>query len=225
RHWFVCHDYPNERMTTELIVDVPAVYSVSSNGRLVSHLTTGDRAVWHWLQDKPHVPYLVTLVIGTFDIVEIPHDRVPMKVWVPQGLGDQVMQTYGRTGDMIDLFEQRFGVPYPWDRYDKRVVKNFGAGGMENTSATSMYPTAILDSTALLDGDLDGLIAHELAHQWTGDLITCKSWAHIWLNEGWATYCSALWNERRFGEDGYLDSIRNNFGVARRDRTTNELPM
>lgn len=225
RHWFVCHDYPNERMTTELIVDVPAAYSVSSNGRLVSHLTTGDRAVWHWLQDKPHVPYLVTLVIGTFDIVEIPHDRVPMKVWVPQGLGDQVMQTYGRTGDMIDLFEQRFGVPYPWDRYDQLVVKNFGAGGMENTSATSMYPTAILDSTALLDGDLDGLIAHELAHQWTGDLITCKSWAHIWLNEGWATYCSALWNERRFGEDGYLDSMRGNFGVAHRDRTTNSLPM
>lgn len=225
RHWFISHDFPNERMSTELIVDVPAGFSVSSNGKLISNLTSGDRAVWHYLQEKPHVSYLVSLVIGKFDIVEIPSSRVPLHVWVPQGLGDEVQQTYGRTGEMIDLFEKRFGVPYAWDRYDQLCAKNFGAGGMENTSCTTMYPTAILDKTALLDSDLDGLISHELCHQWTGDLITCKSWAHIWLNEGWATYGSALWNEHRFGQDGYLESIRGNFGVARRDKTTNELPM
>ena len=78
RHWFVAHDFPNERMSTELIVDVPAGYSVSSNGKLVSNLTSGDRAVWHYLQEKPHVSYLVSLIIGKFDIVEIPHARVPM---------------------------------------------------------------------------------------------------------------------------------------------------
>ncbi len=175
RHWFIGHDAPNERMTTELIVDVPAGFSVSSNGRLVGSLQDGDRAIWHYLQDTPHVSYLVSLVIGKFDIVRIPHSRVSMQVWVPEGLGDQVMQTYGRTGEMIDLMERRFGTPYPWDRYDQLVVKNFGSGGMENTSATTMYPTAILDERALLDSDLDGLIAHELAHQWTGDMITCKS--------------------------------------------------
>ncbi|MCI0674711.1 MAG: HEAT repeat domain-containing protein [Phycisphaerales bacterium] len=225
RHWFVCHDFPNERMTTELIVDVPAEFSVSSNGKLVSSLVSGDRAVWHYLQDKPHVSYLVSLIVGKFDIVEIPHSRVPMKVWAPEGLGSQVAQTYGRTGEMIDLFEKRFGVAYAWDRYDQLCAKNFHAGGMENTSATTMYPTAILDKTALLDGDLDGLIAHELCHQWTGDLITCKSWEHIWLNEGWATYGSAMWNEQRYGQEGYLDSIRGNFNVAERDRTTNDTAM
>jgi len=225
RHWFACHDFPNERMSTELTVDVPAGYSVSSNGRLVSSQTKGDRCVWHYAQEKPHVSYLVTLVIGKFDVVEIPHPRVPMKVWVPVGLGTEVQQTYGRTGEMIDMFERHFGVAYPWDRYDQLCVKNFGAGGMENTSATSMYPTAILDETSLLDGDLDGLISHELCHQWTGDYITCKSWEHIWLNEGWATYGSALWNEQRYGEDGYLDSIRGSFDVARRDKTSNDLPM
>ncbi|MHC5023002.1 MAG: M1 family aminopeptidase [Planctomycetota bacterium] len=225
RHWFIAHDSPNERMTTELIVDVPAEYSVSSNGRLVGKRSENGRAVWHWLQDKPHVSYLVTLVIGQFDIVELPHPRVPMHVWVPVGLGDRVQQTYGRTGEMIDLFERRFGVPYPWDRYDQLVVKNFNAGGMENTSATTMYPSAIFDSAALLDRDMDGLIAHELAHQWTGDLLTCKSWAHIWLNEGWATYGAALWFEARDGRDGYLDSIRGSFRVAGRDRTTDEVGM
>ncbi len=90
RHWFIAHDFPNERMTTELIVNVPAGYSVSSNGRMISHLVSGDRATWHWLQDKPHVSYLVSLVIGKFDIVELPHSRVPMKVWVPEGMGDRV---------------------------------------------------------------------------------------------------------------------------------------
>jgi aminopeptidase N len=226
RHWFPCHDFPNERLTTELIVDVPARCSVSGNGRLVDHAIDGDRAVWHWLQDTPHVNYLVSLVIGEFDIVEIPHERVPMQVWVPKGWADRVERSYGRTGAMIDVFERRFGVPYPWARYDQLLVKNFGSGGMENTSATSMYPTAALDERAILDGDLDGLIAHELAHQWTGDLITCRSWAHIWLNEGWATYGSALWSEARFGEDGYLDSMRRNFRrVTARDRTSNDLPM
>ncbi len=226
RHWFACHDFPNERMTTELIVDVPAGFSVSSNGRLVGSLQDGDRVIWHYLQDTPHVSYLVSLVIGKFDIVRIPHPRVPLQVWVPQGLGDQVMQTYGRTAAMIDLFERRFGVPYPWDRYDQLVVKNFGPGGMENTSATTMYPTAIFDATALADRDLDGLIAHELAHQWMGDYITCKDWSHIWLNEGGATYGSALWFEHRDGEDGYLDSMRRSLrGLARRDKTTNDLPM
>jgi aminopeptidase N len=231
RHWFVCHDSPNERLTTELVVDVPGGLQVSSNGRLVSHEESAGRAVWHYLQDKPHVNYLVSLVIGSFDVVELPDAPggggagVPMHVWVPRGLGDRVVPSYGKTGAMIDLFERRFGVPYPWARYDQILAKNFGAGGMENTSATTMYPTAVLDAIALADRDLEGLISHELGHQWTGDLITCKDWTHIWLNEGWATYASALWQEHDEGEDGYLESIRGSFRVARNDKTSNELPM
>jgi aminopeptidase N len=225
RHWFITHDSPNEKLTTELIVDVPSPFAVSGNGRLVSNEDAGDRSTWHWLQDKPHSSYLVSLVIGRFDIVDIPYEHVPLKVWVPLGMADLVMQSYGRTGQMIDTLERRFGIAYPWDRYDQILLKNFGAGGMENTSVTSMYGTAIYDKAALLDGDLDGLIAHELAHQWTGDLLTCKSWEHIWLNEGWATFGAALWFEQRDGQDGYLDEIRSNFRVARRDVTTNDLPM
>jgi aminopeptidase N len=226
QHWFACHDYPNERLTTELIVDVASGLAVSSNGRLLSQRDDGERAVWHWLQDKPHANYLVVLVIGEFDRVEIPHPRVPMEVWVPPGLGHQVMPTYGRTGEMIDVLERRFGHPYPWDRYDQVVVKNFGPGGMENTSVTTMYPTAIFDEVALGDDSLEGLIAHELAHQWAGDLFTCKSWTHIWLNEGWATFGEALWREHSEGEEGYLDRIRRNFRrLARRDKTTNDEAM
>lgn len=225
RHWFIAHDFPNQMLTTELRVNVPRGFQVSGNGRLTSHDVRGDREVWHWLQDKPHVTYLVSLAIGKFERVDLDHDRVPMTVWTPPGTGHMVEQTYGNTGAMIDLFERHFGVEYPWARYDQLIIKNFMAGGMENTSATNMYPTAIFDERALLDRDLDGLISHELAHQWAGDLLTCKSWAHIWLNEGWATYSSALWFEERDGEDGLLDSMRRSFGVANRDVTTNDLAM
>ena len=88
---------------------------------------------------------------------------------------------------------------------------------MENTSATTMHSGALLDSTALLEGDIDGLISHELCHQWTGDLMTCKSWEHLWLNEGWATYGTALWMEERDGVDGYYDAMLGDAGVADHD--------
>jgi len=115
-----------------------------------------------------------------------------------------VKQTYGRTLEMIKVFEERTGEAYPWgERYAQLVAHNFGAGGMENTGATTMFDTAILDKTALLDGDMDGLISHELGHQWFGDLITCNSWEHIWLNEGWATYMTDLWFEHRDGREAY----------------------
>jgi aminopeptidase N len=207
-YWFPCHDSPNERLTTELTVTVPDGFVASSNGKLVNTSRASDtgRTTFHWLQDKPHVNYLVTLVVGKFDIETVARsgkDRIPMPVYVPPGRGTDIKGTYGNTPRMIDAFERRTGHAYPWDQYAQLVVWNFSAGGMENTSATTMYDTAILSPEGLADGDLDGLISHELAHQWFGDLITCKSWEHIWLNEGFATYFTSLWWEERDGRNGY----------------------
>ncbi|MFB3429510.1 MAG: M1 family aminopeptidase [Phycisphaerales bacterium] len=226
RFWFPAHDFPNERLTTELIVSVPDGYTVVSNGRLM-----GDPAptpnqpglrTWRWLQGKEHVTYLVTLVIGKFDVVDVAPAQfdVPLPVYVPQGKGALVRQTFENTARMLETFERRFGEPYPWDKYANLVVWNFGAGGMENTSATSLYDTAVLDEIALNDSDLDGLNSHELAHQWFGDLITCKTWEHIWLNEGWATYSTSLWLEERDGyQNGYLRNLRSAMrGLASRDQ-------
>jgi len=224
--WFPCHDFPNERLTTEVIATVPAGFSVVSNGRLLDTTTgapkdsmtpggpaaapafeEGAYRTFHWLQDKPHVNYLVTFVVGKFDVVDIGTSRLPMPVYAPVGRGRDVKRTYGNTPRMISLFERLVDEPFPWDKYAQVVVWNFGAGGMENTSATTMYDSAILDEKALLDGDLDGLISHELAHQWFGDLLTCNSWEHLWLNEGFATYFSHLWFEERDGEDAYLSGV------------------
>jgi len=225
-YWFPARDFPNERLTTELVVTVPAGYHVSSNGVLASRerriipleelADFGVRAlqpydVYHWTQDKPHVSYLVSMVVGKFDVVDVGAGGLSMPVYVPPGRGVDVPGTYARTPDMAALFSRLFDEPYPWGRYAQVVVWNFGPGGMENTAATTMYDTAILSPDAVDDNDLDGLISHELGHQWFGDLVTCNSWEHIWLNEGFATYCTALWFEHRDGPEAYAAAVQGAF--------------
>ncbi|MEL7472797.1 MAG: M1 family aminopeptidase [Planctomycetota bacterium] len=217
-YWFPCHDFPNERLTTELIVTVPTGFEVSSNGRLLSRSSEEGRDTFRWLQDGPHPNYLVSMIVGKFDIVDLGTDELPAPVYVPPGRGDDVVATYGNTMRMVDVFEKAFDERYPWDRYAQLVVWNFGAGGMENTSATTMFGTAIYGEEHTDDTDLDGLIAHELGHQWFGDMITCRSWQHIWLNEGWATYTESIWFEARDGRDGYdADTLTNFDRVTDRD--------
>lgn len=214
--WFPVHDFPNIKLTTEAVIDVPLGVSASSNGRLVAHFRQGNREIWHWLQDKPHVPYLVSVVAGDFERTQLPSplSGVDMAVWSDPSRAHLAKGTYGNTDRMVECFTRAFGRRYPWDRYDQLVVRNFGSGGMENTSATTMHPGALLDEISLLEGDLDGLISHELCHQWTGDLMTCRSWEHLWLNEGWATYGTALWMEARDGMDGYYDQMLASAAVA-----------
>lgn len=201
--WFICHDFPNEKMTTELIVTVENGFEVSSNGRLVSKESAGKgRSRWHWLQDKPHPAYLVTLVIGQFSIIELggPDSARPglsIPVYAPIGTEDRVRMLYKQTPAMIAFFETLFEEPFPWDRYAQLICRDFTWGGMENTGATTMT----LGSIHGEEGSQDGLIAHELGHQWFGDLVTCKGWENLWLNEGWASYCEALWDEHAAGSD------------------------
>lgn len=237
RYWFPMHDFPNVRLTTELLVTAPAGFQVISNGRMVSggslHQAEGQRAnrtptappssqTWHWIQEQPHVTYLVSLVVGKFDVVDVAAsarsplrgERAPsiaMPVYVPPGRASDVHGTYGRTPRMMELFARLIDEPYPWHQYAQTVVWNFGPGGMENTGATTMHDHAILTPRALTDADIEGLISHELAHQWFGNLITCNSWEHIWLNEGFATYFTNLWWEERDGIDGYFDGVIGNF--------------
>lgn len=222
-YWFPCHDFPNEKLTSELIVTVPAGYEVCSNGRLdaktrVIRNTESSAGVgmkpydmFRWVQAKPHVNYLVSMVVGKFDIEDVGTKTLSMPVYVPQGRGKDIRGTYGRTGDMVEFYSRLLDEPYPWDKYAQLVVWNFGAGGMENTSATTMFDTAIIAKDDLDDFDLDGLISHELAHQWFGDLLTCNGWEYIWLNEGFATYMTELWFEHRDGKDAYQQVMIRNF--------------
>jgi aminopeptidase N len=209
RYWIPCLDQPNQRQTTELVATVAAGFEVVSNGKLLERKDNADKTVtFHWLQDKPHSSYLVTMVVGQFDVVREEWENIPVLYYVPKGRQDQVARSFGRTREMLTFFSKRFGIHYPWDKYAQVVAEQFG-GGMENTSATTMGDRVLHDERSMIDGSpdgvlsSDGLIAHELAHQWWGDLVTCRDWAHIWLNEGFASYAEALWAEHAQGADEY----------------------
>ena len=210
RHWFPCLDKPHVKMTTELRVRAPAGWVVLSNGDCIDEPKRGSRArVFHFRLDQPHPAYLVTLVAGEFAIVEDRPARtgrgrkIPVSYYVPRSRKGDAKRSFGDTPHMIEHFSKLLGVDFPFGRYSQVVVSDFFFGGMENTTATTLYEHALLDARATIDATTNDLVAHELAHQWFGDYVTCRDWSHAWLNEGFATYFEHLEREDRLGRDEY----------------------
>ncbi len=187
-----------------MIVTTKRGFQVSSNGHLVSKKENraDDTVTFHWLQDKPHVAYLVSLIVGDIEIVTDTWRDKPVEYWVHPRYEERVERTFKNTKRMLDFFSDKIGVEYPWDRYAQLCCYAYG-GGMENTAATTLGDNSLHDERSILDSNTDGLIAHELAHQWWGDLLTCRDWAHLWLNEGFASYFQALWKEHDLGADEF----------------------
>ncbi len=202
RYWFPCFDHPSEKFATEMLARVPARYTAVSNGRLVEKTAHDDgTATWHWRQEAQHSAYLVTLCVGEFDQIDLGDEPVPIMAYVPTGQRAIGERAFGRTSEMVRHFSERFGIPYPYEKYAQVVVEDFIFGGMENTSATTLIDLILYDDRAALDFDMDSLVAHELAHQWWGDLLTCRAWSHAWLNEGFATWSQVVWKEHAEGAD------------------------
>lgn len=246
RHWIPCHDAPHEKMTTELLVTVPRIYTVISNGALKSveehagkafadqkgpkdpgssrrsgsrsararrtkgvsnrrsAVSRGERyRTWHYYEAVPHSSYLISLVVGVFEKLEDECDGLPVEYYVEPGREEEGWRSFGRTPDMIRHFAELLECPFPYEKYAQVAVRRFMYGGMENTSATTQTDGTLHDKRASLDFSSDDLVAHELAHQWFGDLLTCKDWAHAWLNEGFATYFELIWKEKDLGADEF----------------------
>ncbi len=201
RHWFPCFDAPHEKATSELIATVPASMFAISNGELVRDEAQGDRRRVHWRLDEPHPSYLVTLAVGAFSSERAGWRDVELTYYGPPGSEDALRRTAGRTPEMLERFSQLFRCPYPYGKYDQVFVADFIFGGMENTTATTLTDLVLLDERAAIDADSEGLLAHELAHQWFGDLLTCRTWSEGWLNEGFASYAEYLWREHADGRD------------------------
>lgn len=203
RHWFPCFDSPNQKAPTELIAHVPPGSFALSNGELVAHDEFADESVFRYAQKIPHATYLISLVVGDYEAIEMRAGDVPVIAYVHPHQRAMGERTFENTPEMIRLFEDRIGVPYPYAQYAQIVVADFIFGGMENTSATTLTDQILFD--AKQDADFrpvaESLIAHELAHQWWGDLVTCRDWSHAWLNEGFATYFELLWREHVDGPD------------------------
>ena len=201
RHWFPCFDAPNEFFTSTMTCRLSEGMTALSNGRKVSDSVDEKTKlrVIKWSQETPHVNYLITLVAGYFKRLEEKYGDLSMSFWTAPSDFANAANSFRYTKECMEYLEEEIGVPYPWAKYDQVTVQDFHWGGMENTSISTLNASTLFSSETENLRSSQGLMAHELAHQWFGDLVTCKDWSQLWLNEGFATYYTHLFSGHKDG--------------------------
>ena len=202
RQWIPCYDYPHDKATQEMFVTVDNRYKVLSNGTLLGiteNRVTG-KNTWHWKQSRPHSTYLINLSIADYAVIKDSLGSLPINYWVYQWNVEDARRSFAKTPMMIDFFNKLYNYEFPWEKYDQ-VISAYMGGGAEATSATLLGEGAVTDPKATVDFSYEGVIAHEIAHQWWGDLITCRSWEHTWMNESFGTYSDYLYKRFAWGEE------------------------
>ncbi len=203
--WFPTIDSPNQKTTQEVYITVMEKFATLSNGVLVESKNNGNGTKTdYWKMDLPHAPYLFMMGIGQFKkVVAEPWKGKEISYYVEPEYEVHANTIFGNTREMIDFYSKKLGVDYAWPKYAQIVVRDYVSGAMENTSATLHGDFAVYSTTReILDGNKgEDIIAHELFHQWFGDLVTCESWSNLPLNESFATYGEYLWQEYKFGRD------------------------
>ncbi len=204
RFWFPSYDSPNDFATSEMTATVEKPFIVISNGKLLETKENSDGTrTFHWKMDIPHANYLTSIVVGEYAEVKGEYAGIPVSSYVFPSELKEGQASLKNLPAMVKFFSEKTGVKYPYSKYAQTVATGF-SGGMENITATTMTPTLINDERELLDQDSESLQSHELAHQWFGDYVTTREWAHIWLNESFATYFQALWREESKGHNEFL---------------------
>ena len=215
RYWFPGLDSPQIKFTLDIEVSSPREFMVISNGILKSKETENDITIWKYTEKNPLPAYLVSVVMGRFSVVESNNNNLPLYYYWPEEINkEDAMLSFAETPQMIGFFEEYFDTKFPFEKYSQSAVDNFEFGGMENSSCTTLTRNVLHDKITSIDYHNDVfLIAHELAHQWFGDMVTCKDWPHIWLNEGFATYCELLYWEKTRGIDEFHYNLIKNTDI------------
>ncbi|MCL4326041.1 MAG: HEAT repeat domain-containing protein [Candidatus Thermoplasmatota archaeon] len=226
RYWFPCIDYPGIKFTTEVVIGVKKPYIVISNGVLKEKYESPDGLTWFdWVEDTKHSAYLTSIAVGDFVEIKDKWEDVDLYYYVPAERVNDADRTFKNTKDMLTFFSNFTGIRYPYKKYSQVTVSDFIFGGMENISSTTLTDVTLHDEKAELNYKSEPLIAHELAHQWAGDLVTCKNWYHAWLNEGFATYFELLYEEHLLGKDEFTMYLLNNIAAYMEESSTYMRPI
>ena len=227
--WMVTIDKPNQKTTEEIYMTVPSRFTTLSNGLKISEKKNADGSrTDYWKMDLPHAPYLFFMGVGEYSVVkDKPYKGKEVSYYVEPSQAPYAKGVFGNTPEMIAFFSDKLGVDFPWPKYAQIVGRDYVSGAMENTTATLHQESAYQNNRQLLDGNhWEETIAHELFHQWFGDLVTTESWSNITVNESFANYSEYLWDEYKYGKDfadehnfedmsGYLMSGSNHKDLVR----------
>jgi aminopeptidase N len=218
-YWFVTINDNRVKPTVAMNITVPSGFVAGANGILTGTTTNPDgTVVYHWREDHPVAMYLTAFAVSKYATysdyyhrLSNPSDSVEIKYYVwnddLNGETHSARACFMNVVDMMEYYSQIFG-EYPFDKYGMVVVYPFSAGGMEHQTLTTIHRQWIRVQPGTEHGSYEGGIAHELVHQWYGDLITCETWADIWLNESFATYGEKLWQEHFYGNQKFKDLMR-----------------
>ncbi len=215
RYWFPSFDHPSDWATHETIITVDAGFEVLANGALLSDRvdTESGRRTVHWQQSKPQPTYLYMFAAGPYSVLEDQHDDLPLHYWVYPGDETVAAQAFRNTAEIIAYFEELYSTSFPWVKYDQVIVPGMG-GGAESTSATLLTRNVIDRQREGNDNASDWLIAHEIAHQWWGNMIGFRDWGHNWLSESFATHGEYLYIAHAMGPDEgalYIDDYKKSY--------------
>lgn len=209
-HWFPSYDFPDDKATSEQIITASSDETVIANGELVESKDNGNgTATHHFKMPLPHSTYLTSFIVGKYAKTEDKYKNIPLGIYVYPGEESVIPFAFSDTKEMFRIFEETTKIDYPFNKYDQTIVADFTFGGMENITATTYADGEIFMARfPHLRGFIVDLVSHELAHSWFGNLVTCRNWAELWLNEGFATYMEAVYRGKMYGKNAYTAKIR-----------------
>jgi aminopeptidase N len=208
--WFPSYDFPDDKATTEQYITADKDDTVIANGELLDVKEAADnKKTWHYKTSFVHSTYLVSFVIGKYEKFEEKYKNIPLGYYIYPSRKDLFNKSFDMTKNAFVIFEDLLGIEYPFNKYDQVMAGGFDSYlGMENITASTLSDTTV----SLTDYDfgkpiVTDLVTHELAHSWFGNMVTCKNWSELWLNEGFATYMEAVYLEKVKGKTEYLRKI------------------
>lgn len=225
-HWLPSFDDVNEKLVFNLEVAYDAAFTVLSNGKFKQSSTANGLRKWQYTMDKPMSSYLVMVAIGKFIKQEQKaKSGTPLEFYLDRNDAAKFEPTYRYSKQIFDYFEKEIGVKYPWKVYRQVPVRDFLYAGMENTTSTIFAQDMVIDNIGFNDRNYVNVNAHELAHQWFGDMVTAQSGKHHWLQEGFATYYALLAEREVFGEDYFQYQLYRSALQLRNAAKTDTIPV